>query len=63
MLQCGVYHVASVSQGAGRPEIGQELVAQADHKIPDVAGHLWASDKYTPDEDQENGVEGIADVS
>lgn len=29
-----------VCQSAGRSEVGQELVTEADHKVPDVSGHL-----------------------
>lgn len=52
-----------VSHGAGRPEVGQELEAQADYEVPDVACHLGSSDEDTPDQDHQDGVEGVADVS
>ena len=47
---------------AGRSEVGEELEAEADHKVPDVACHLGAGDEDAPDEDQQGGVEGVADV-
>ena len=52
----------SVGQGAGRPEVGEELEAEADHKVPDVPGHLGAGDEHPPDEHQQQRVEGIADI-
>lgn len=27
-------------EGAGCPEVGKELVAEAYHKVPDVSSHL-----------------------
>lgn len=48
-----VHHVDSVFHGAGCLEIGQELKAEADHKVPDVPGHLRAGDEHPPDEDQQ----------
>ena len=56
-------HASSlVSHGGGSPEVGEELEAQADHKVPDVPGHLGACDEDTPKEHHQDGVEGIADV-
>lgn len=52
----------SVGYGAGRAEVGQELETEADHKVPDVSGHLGAGDEDPPDEDNQHGVEGVADV-
>jgi len=52
----------SVSHGGGRPEVGEELEAEADHKVPDVPGHLGAGDEEAPKEHHQDGVEGIADV-
>lgn len=52
----------SVGYGAGRPEVREELEPEADHKVPDVSGHLGASDEDPPDEDDQQGVEGVADV-
>lgn len=53
----------SVSHGAGCPEVGQELETQADHEVPDVARHLRSCDEDTPDQDHQDCVEGVADVS
>lgn len=53
---------SSVSHGGGRPEVGEELEAEAHHEVPDVAGHLRAGDEDPPDEDQEQRVEGVVDV-
>lgn len=52
----------SVGYGAGCAEVGEELETEADHKVPDVSGHLWAGDKHPPDENDQQGVEGVADV-
>lgn len=52
----------SVGQGAGGAEVGEELETEADHKVPDVAGHLRAGDEHPPDEHHQQGVEGVADV-
>lgn len=52
----------SVGQGAGGAEVGQELEAEADHKVPDVSGHLRAGDEHSPDKHHKHGVEGVADV-
>ena len=52
----------SVSHGGGSPEVGEELEAKADHKVPDVSGHLGAGDEDAPKEHHQDSVEGIADV-
>lgn len=52
----------SVGYGAGCAEVGEELETEADHKVPDVSGHLGAGDKHPPDENHQQGVEGVADV-
>ncbi len=53
----------SLGQSAGSPEVGQELEAQAHDEVPDVPGHLRASDEDAPDEDQQHRVERVSDVS
>lgn len=52
----------SVSHGAGGSEIGEELEAQADDKVPDVSGHLRTGDEDAPDQNYQDGVESIANV-
>ncbi len=52
----------SLSHGGGSSEVGKELETEADHKVPDVSGHLGAGDEDAPDEHHQDGVEGIADV-
>lgn len=54
--------MASVPEGAGCPEVGQELVAEAHHKVPDVSSHLRPRDEDAPDDHEEGGVECISDV-
>lgn len=49
-------------EGAGCPEVGQELVAEAHHKVPDVSSHLRPGDEDAPDDDEEGGVERVPDV-
>lgn len=49
-------------EGAGCPEVGQELVAEADHKVPDVSSHLRPRDEDAPDDHEEGGVERVSDV-
>lgn len=49
-------------EGAGCPEVGQELVAEAHHKVPDVSSHLRPGDEDAPDDDEEGGVECVPDV-
>lgn len=49
-------------EGAGCPEVGQELVAEAHHKVPDVSSHLRPRDENAPDDHQEGGVECVSDV-
>lgn len=52
----------SLSHGGRRSEVRQELVAKAHHEVPDVSGHLGSSDEDPPDENNQNGVEGVTDV-
>ena len=54
--------MASVFHGAGRSEVGQELEAEADDKVPDVSAHLGPRDEHSPDEHDQDRVERIADV-
>lgn len=49
-------------EGAGCPEVGQELVAEAHHKVPDVSSHLRPCDEDAPDDHEEGGVECVSDV-
>lgn len=49
-------------EGTRGSEVGQELEAQTDDKVPDVSGHLRTSDKHTPDKDQQDRVKRVADV-
>lgn len=51
-----------VGKGTRGSEVGQKLEAQTDNKVPDVPGHLRASDKHTPDKDQQDRVECVTDV-
>lgn len=51
-----------LSHGGGRSEVGEELEAEADHKVPDVPGHLGASHEDAPDDHRQDGVERVADV-
>lgn len=53
----------SVSHGAGGSEIREELEAQADDKVPDVPGHLRTGDEDAPDQNDQDGVERVANVS
>lgn len=50
------------SQSAGCAEIGEELETEADHKVPDVSGHLRSCNKHSPDENYQHCVEYVADV-
>lgn len=52
----------SVSHCTGGSEVGEELVTQTNHKVPDVSCHLWPCNKDTPDQDHENRVEAVANV-
>ena len=52
----------SVGQCAGGSEVWQELEAQAHYEIPNIPGHLRASDEDAPDKDQQEGVKGVTDV-
>ena len=52
----------SVSHGARRSEVREELEAEADHKVPDVSGHLGAGDEHPPEKDQRQGVESVTDI-
>lgn len=52
----------SLSHGGGSSEVGEEFEAEAHHKVPDVSGHLRAGDEHPPDENDQQGVEGVADV-
>lgn len=54
--------MASVPEGAGCPEVGKELVAEAHHKVPDVSSHLWPCNENAPDDHKEGGVECISDI-
>lgn len=54
--------LGSVGQRAGGFEVRQELEAQIHYKIPDIPGHLRASDENAPDKDQQDGVKGVTDV-
>ena len=53
---------ASLSHGGGSSEVGEELEAEAHHKVPDVSGHLRAGNEDAPDEHHQDCVEGVADV-
>lgn len=53
---------SSVSHCAGGSEVGEELVTQTNHKVPDVSCHLWPCDEDAPDQDHEDRVEAIANV-
>lgn len=53
----------SVGQGAGRSEVGEELEAEADHEVPDVARHLRPGNEHPPDDHHQQRVERVADVS
>lgn len=52
----------SLSQGGRSSEVGQELEAQAHHKVPDVSGHLGPGDENPPEDHRQDGVEGVTDV-
>lgn len=52
-----------MGQRAGSSEVRQELEAQTHDEVPDVPGHLRASDEDAPDEDEQHGVERVSDVS
>lgn len=49
-------------KGTGSPEVTKELVAKADHKIPDVLCHLRPCNENAPDDHEECGVEHILNV-
>lgn len=51
-----------VGESTRGSEVGKELEAQTDDKVPDVSGHLRTSNKDTPDEDQQDGVKCVADI-
>lgn len=53
----------SVGQGAGCTEVREKLETEADNKVPDISGHLGAGDEHPPDENHQQGVESVADVS
>lgn len=53
---------SSVSHSAGCSEVREELVTQADNKIPDVSCHLWPCNENTPDKDHKHGIEAITYV-
>lgn len=59
----GKEHGGSVSHGAGGSEIREELEAQADDKVPDVSGHLRTGDEDAPDQNYQDSVECVANVS
>lgn len=52
----------SLSQGGRSSEVGQELEAEAHHKVPDVSGHLGPGDENPPDDHRQDGVEGVTNV-
>lgn len=52
----------SLSHGGGSSEVREEFETEAHHKVPDVAGHLGPGDEDAPDENHQDGVEGVADV-
>lgn len=58
----GQQNIVLVGEGTRGSEVGQELEAQTDNKVPDVSGHLRASDKHTPDKDQQDRVKRVTDV-
>lgn len=60
--EAGCWWMASVPEGARCPEVGQELVAEAHHKVPDVSSHLRPRDEDAPDDHEQGGVERVADV-
>lgn len=47
---------------AGRPEVGQELVAEAHDEEPDVPRHLRSRDEQAPGDEEEGCVEEVVDV-
>lgn len=51
---------SSVSHSTGSSEVGEELVTQTNHKVPDISCHLWSCNKDTPDQDHKNCIEAIA---
>lgn len=53
---------SSVSHCAGGSEVGEELVTQTDHEVPDVSRHLRPCDEDAPDQDHEDRVEAVANV-
>lgn len=54
--------MAPLSHGGGSSEVGEELEAEAHHKVPDVSGHLGPGDEDSPDDDSQDCVEGITNV-
>lgn len=53
---------SSVSHSTGGSEVGEELVAQTNHKVPDISCHLWSCNKDAPYQDHKNCIESIAYV-
>lgn len=51
-----------LSHGGGSSEVGEEFVTEAHHEIPDVSGHLGPGNEDSPDENNQDGVEGVADI-
>ena len=60
--EAGCWRMVSVPEGAGCPEVGKKLVAEAHHKVPDVSSHLWPCNENAPDDHKKGGVERISDV-
>lgn len=55
--------LSSVSHSAGCSEVGQKLVTQTNHKVPDVS-HDWRScNKYIPNQDHKDSIEAVTYVS
>lgn len=48
-----------VSHSAGCSEVREELVTQANNKIPDVSCHLRSCNENSPDEDYKYCIEAI----
>lgn len=51
-----------LSHGGGSSEVGEELEAEAHHKVPDVSGHLGPGDEDSPEDHSQDCVEGVANV-
>lgn len=54
--------MGSLSHGGGSSEVGEELEAEAHHKVPDVSGHLRPGDEDSPEDHSQDCIEGVANV-